>query len=306
MGDVAILGAGSLGRLWAARLPAAQACFLPRPDTDTSAALRYRFAGPETDTPAIRETYWCKPDEDGLRLLLVTTKAGDTLAALEQWIRSIPETLPVVLFQNGMGIHQQVARQWPDHCWLAASTTEGANQPEPDLLVHAARGTTWVGALNDLAQPHLDTVCQQLSRSGLTVSAESHIQRRLWQKLVVNAGINPFTALLDCRNGELPEQPFYLEHIDGLCEEMARIGQHLELEDRSGNELRRQVESVIDSTAANISSMLGDVRRNRETEIRYINGWLADTGEQLGLATPVNRMLTERVQSLNTHTNSRS
>jgi 2-dehydropantoate 2-reductase len=44
--------------------------------------------------------------------------------------------------------------------------------------------------------------------------------------------------------------------------------------------------------------MLADARQGRPTEIRYINGWLADNGARLGIPTPVNQLLTERVESL--------
>ena len=51
-------------------------------------------------------------------------------------------------------------------------------------------------------------------------------------------------------------------------------------------------------TAANTSSMRSDVRQGRRTEIDYINGYLVRVGLRHGIATPVNRMLTERVRQL--------
>ena len=52
---------------------------------------------------------------------------------------------------------------------------------------------------------------------------EHDILARLWQKLVINAGINAFTAILDCPNGEILTQPFYLQWIAPLCEEISRL-----------------------------------------------------------------------------------
>lgn len=292
---IAILGAGSLGRLWAATLPAGQVAFVPRPGQRPE-PVHYRFQTLEGE-PRNITVPWLQPGQSP-DLLLVTTKAGDTLQALKDTLPAIQESTPIVLFQNGMGSQQQVAQSWPERPVLAASTTEGANRPDPDRLIHAGTGQTWIGPLSESAGPSVNPVVNRIASSGLAVLAETDIMARLWQKLVINAGINPFTALLDCRNGELPHQPFYQSHIDDLCQEAAQIGRALGLETRAGSQLRAQVEEVIRTTAGNVSSMLADARQGRTTEIHYINGWLADSGKGLGIAAPVNQLLTERVESL--------
>jgi 2-dehydropantoate 2-reductase len=292
---IAILGAGSLGRLWAATLPAGRVAFVPRPGQHPE-AVHYRFHPIEGELFSVTIP-WLQSGQSP-DVLLVTTKAGDTLEALQSALPTISASTPVVLFQNGLGSQQQVAETWPDRPVLAASTTEGANRPEPGSLVHAGTGQTWIGPLTESAGIFVRSVVNRLASSGLKVLPEADIMTRLWQKLVINAGINPFTALLNCRNGELPDQPLYQSQIDELCQEAALIGQALGLETRSGTRLRQQVEGVIRTTAGNISSMLADARQGRSTEIRYINGWLADSGERLGIPTPVNQLLTERVESL--------
>jgi 2-dehydropantoate 2-reductase len=47
--------------------------------------------------------------------------------------------------------------------------------------------------------------------------------------------------------------------------------------------------------------MRADVLRGRTTEIAFINGYLVRLGKELGIATPVNQMLTEQVQQLSPH-----
>jgi 2-dehydropantoate 2-reductase len=231
-------------------------------------------------------------------LLLVTTKAGDTLSALEGWLPHIPTNTPVVLFQNGLGSQQAVAGRWPDRPILAASTTEGANRPEPDVLVHAGVGDTWVGPLTDSAYACTEFVVQQLTQSGLRVHAENDIVPRLWQKLVVNAGINAFTALLDCPNGAIMDAPLYRQTIDPLCTEIAALLQADTGEHATPQALRERIEAVAKSTASNTSSMRADISAGRKTEIDFINGYLVQCGQRHGIATPVNQMLVQRVQAL--------
>ena len=75
---------------------------------------------------------------------------------------------------------------------------------------------------------------------------------------------------------------------------MAAAGQGKETPDS----LRQRIERVARSTAGNTSSMRADVLLGRRTEIDFINGYLTRLGKDLGIKTPVNQMLTERVQQL--------
>ena len=293
---IAILGAGSLGRLWAATLPAGQVAFVPRPGRTPEPAC-YRFQPLEGD-PFSVTIPWLQRGQSP-ELLLVTTKAGDTLEALKDALPSVARSTPIMLFQNGLGSQQQVAETWPQRPVVAASTTEGANGPQPGLTVHAGRGTTWVGALNPAGQAHVEPVSKQLAASGLEVHPEKDILGRLWQKLVINAGINAFTALLDCPNGEILNQPFYLKWIDPLCQEISNLLGAAGQPSIGAETLRETIEAVAKKTAANTSSMRADVLAGRQTEIDFINGYLARLGQQQGIATPVNQMLTEQVQQLN-------
>ncbi|WP_246069440.1 ketopantoate reductase family protein [Marinobacter piscensis] len=240
---------------------------------------------------------WLQSAEN-VALLLVTTKAGDTLAALEAWLPHIPNSTPVVLFQNGLGSQQVVAKRWAGRPVLAASTTEGANRPSPDVLVHAGAGDTWVGALTASAADHTASVVKQLAETGLRVHSVDNILERLWQKLVVNAGINPFTALLDCPNGDILASALYQQNIDGLCSEISALLEAETSEAVASEALRERIEAVARNTASNTSSMRADVMTGRKTEIGFINGYLVQCGKRHGIATPVNQMLTERVQGL--------
>ncbi|MDX1757468.1 MAG: 2-dehydropantoate 2-reductase [Marinobacter sp.] len=299
-GKILILGAGAMGRLWAASLPLGTARFLRRANSVAS-DCQYYFRPLDGQQRTVTVTYCDAADVVDVRLLLVTTKAPATLAALQDQLSALHPSVPVVLFQNGMGSQQEVARHWPDRPILVASTTEAANRPAPEMTVHAGAGHTWVGALTPLGQACLHEAVEQLAQSRLTVSAEADIHQRLWRKLVVNAGINPFTALLDCPNGEILHQPLYRQYIDPLCEELYQLMVREGLDAPSPTELRSTIEAVAHSTAANTSSMRSDVLTGQTTEIDYINGYVARRGQELGLDLPVNRMLTDSVKMLTNH-----
>ena len=293
---IGILGAGSLGRLLGAMLPAGGIAFIARPGEPTGASVDYRFRPFEGPESQVRIPFLQPGDEP--ELILVTTKAGDTLDAVAGVINQFAIDTPILLFQNGLGIQQAVAKRWPERPILAASTTEGANRPESGLLVHAGTGDTWVGPMTSPAKVTVRKAVTMLATSGMKIHPETDIVQRLWQKLIINAGINPYTAILDCPNGKILDAPLYQSTIDQLCLELSQLMDAAVRIRETPDALRERIEQVARNTAGNTSSMRADVQRGRQTEIDFINGYVAKLGKELGIETPVNQMLTERVQQL--------
>lgn len=294
-----ILGAGALGRLWAGYLPAGTTGFVPRPAAAVAsgAECHYELVASYGETRRVSVPWHQPVAAHPYQALLVTTKAPDSLNALTQVATRVSASVPVVLFQNGLGSQQDVAAAFPHRPVLAASTTEGANQPEPGRLIHAGQGQTRVGALNAAGGESLDAVVSLLAGSGLNVQSVPDINHWLWQKLVVNAGINPYTALLDCPNGDIVNAPLFQRTINGLCEELAALLSH-EGYPANAPILRSHIETVARATASNTSSMRSDMLQGRNTEIDYINGYVVKRARVFNLAVPVNQMLTEQVKTL--------
>lgn len=291
-----LLGAGALGGLWAMRLSARVPVrlLLRRPEGDLQ-ALRLRDAEDQIERllPAESVTEPGPP----IQHLLVATKAQDTLPAIEAVRQRLHPATRIYLMQNGLGSHEAAAEALKDHILYAVTTTEGANRTAPFHIIHAGRGQTWVGPLTERASLDQAEACAELfTRCGLASQATADIREKLWRKLAVNCAINPFTALLDCPNGELPRHAFFNERIAPLCEEIAqamtRAGYPAD-----AAQLEQQVRQVIAGTAANISSMLQDIRGGRRTEIDAINGYLTRFCQRHGLSCPINQELEQLVKN---------
>ena len=144
-----ILGAGSLGGLWAARL--ARAGVPVRLILRDQARLsRYRAAGGLTLIedgqaslyPIAAET----PHSDiPIRRLLLACKAYDAEEAVAELAPRLAPGAELVLLQNGLGSQDAVARRLPRARCLFASSTEGAFREDDFRVVFAGRGHTWLG-----------------------------------------------------------------------------------------------------------------------------------------------------------------
>jgi 2-dehydropantoate 2-reductase len=151
-----------------------------------------------------------------------------------------------------------------------------------------------------------NTVAALSSLSGLNTAWKpiSHVETAMKRKLVVNSVVNPLTALLGCRNGELLETAEARKILNRICFEAAQaFAMQAQEEEGSDKEKRVKVRMglsrvspgltaraleeeclrVIKVTAGNISSMLSDVRSGSYTEIDYMNGYLVGLGNSFSL-----------------------
>ncbi|WP_431686306.1 2-dehydropantoate 2-reductase [Hahella sp. NBU794] len=301
-----ILGNGSLGGLLACRLsPFADVRLILRSPpslhaqpSDEHIALTLDQAG-ESKTRLLN---WETANAaEPISTLFITTKSYSAAAALNSVKHRLTPACRILLWQNGMGSQTQIAQEYADMAVYAASTTEGANQPRPGHIIHAGHGQTWLGPLTANATfqeaQHLAHLLQQ---AGFRSDATADIGEQLWRKLSVNCGVNPFTALLNCRNGDILEHSYFQERIDALCEELSAALFAAGYGEPAAS-IKARIVAVAQGTANNISSMLQDIRAGRQTEISAINGFICDYADAHGQPHPINSELTAGVLALSAH-----
>jgi 2-dehydropantoate 2-reductase len=291
-----VLGAGAMGCLWAARLAAAgqPVCLLLR-----NAARRAAYHGLTLD-----ESEHCQhlpapatavADAPTVHKVLVTTKAYDVIDAVDGLAPHLAADAEVVLMSNGMGFHEALESRYPRLALHAAVTTEGAWLRAPFHVVHAGRGSTVVGPIANATHARSAALAAELAASGLAVKASEDIERALWQKLAVNCAINPLTALHQCPNGALLDDPRRRREFDALLAELVDLldglGQH-----ELARDLPDRARAVARATAANRSSMAQDLAAGRRSEIDYLNGFLCRLATDQGLPCPRNLALCQRIR----------
>ena len=118
----------------------------------------------------------------------------------------------------------------------------------------------------------------------------------LWHKLAINAVINPLTALYNCNNGELAKVQ-YQQQINQILDEVCQVAEATGYPLQYAQMLEK-VQQVIQSTAANFSSMQQDIIHKRRTEIDAINGYIVTQAARYNIAVPFNTQLMQQVLQL--------
>ncbi len=196
----------------------------------------------------------------GFDLVIITVKAYQTEEAKKAVMREYSGEM-VITFQNGVGIVDMLK----DLDIIGGSTSMGATRIAPGIVKYAGEGDTYIGEVNGKISERVIKIAKNFTSCGIeTVPVDNIIERR-WIKAAVNACINPLTAILGIKNGELRNS--YLNNIVRCvareCEEV--------LKDKGITaDIYTEAEKVIDATSENISSMLQDIKHKRRTEIDYI------------------------------------
>ncbi|KAF2390556.1 putative 2-dehydropantoate 2-reductase [Pseudomonas frederiksbergensis] len=264
-----VLGAGSLGTLWATRLARAgvPVRLIVR---DEQRLQAYRAAGGLTLVEHGEAKLYEIPGEtsdsdESINRLLVACKAYDAVQAVARLAPRLAPGAELILLQNGLGSQDAVAAQVPQARCISASSTEGAFRDGDWRVVFAGHGYTWLG---DAGHPVAPIWLEDLTAAGIPHEWTTDILTRLWRKLALNCAINPLTVLHDCRNGGL--QQHHCE-VATLCAELTELLERCG-QPAAAEHLQQEVERVIQATAANYSSMYQDVANQRRTEISYLLG----------------------------------
>ncbi|MBP1694040.1 MAG: hypothetical protein H6Q37_1923 [Chloroflexi bacterium] len=228
----------------------------------------------------------------GTNFALVLVKSWQTERTARQLVDCLsPDGLALTL-QNGLGNREVLAKELGTARVGLGVTTLGANLIGPGKVRPAGEGVTTLNA-----HPRLAPLADLLRSAGFLVEYSPDANGLLWGKLVINAAINPLTALLGVPNGELLARPTARALMAAAAREAAAVavarGIALPFPDPVV-----AVESIARRTAANISSMLQDVLRGAPTEVDAISGAIVQAGTQTGLPTPVNRTLWQLVKAL--------
>jgi 2-dehydropantoate 2-reductase len=291
-----VVGAGAMGCLFAVRLKKAGfEVHLFEKIRERVQAIRERGITVEglTREQGVRVPAWSEKPPGVPDAVLLCVKSNDTKEAgttVAPWLK---ETTVLLTLQNGLGNLDVLEGIFGKARVLGGVTSEGATVLDHGKIRHAGAGETSIGPPGDGAKK----IVSAFRQAGFTSKIADDIHSLIWGKLIVNVGINALTALTALKNGRLPQVGALRMTMEKAVSEAVAIAQAKHVRLPYPDPIAR-VMDVCKATSDNVSSMLQDVLNERMTEIAYINGAIEREGKALGIATPVNFVLTRLVEAV--------
>ncbi|WP_428908750.1 2-dehydropantoate 2-reductase [Niallia sp. Krafla_26] len=184
-----------------------------------------------------------------------------------------------LFLQNGMG-HLKYFDKMDGEIYIG-TVEHGAMKLDGNHVIHTGLGVTKIAAFRETTVKFHHFI-KKIQDESFPFVVEDDYEQMLIQKLVVNAIINPLTAILQIKNGELIHNPYYFELVKRMFTEI-RESLNLQNDDK----YFKHIMAVCEQTAQNDSSMLRDLKENRPTEIDAILGYILERAAEKEISTPV-------------------
>lgn len=298
MARIVVFGAGAMGSWIGALLANAghDVTLVARQEHAAVVNARGLQVSGRTETLARPHAVTRAQDAPAPDVLILTVKAYDTARAIREMRPLVGARTAIVSMQNGLGNVEAIADAFDEPRAFAAVTTHGVTFVEPGHVRHAGVGYFVVGSpFNE--HKRAEELTALFREAGVDAAFSPRILGEVWAKVVVNAGINPITAITGLRNGALLEVPALRELMLRACEEAIDVAR-AEGAPLPDDDLVARTRRVAELTAQNKSSMLQDVERGRPTEVDAICGEVVARGRKLGIDTPVNLALRALVKGI--------
>ncbi len=240
--------------------------------------------------------------------LILTTKTYDTIGAINQYLEIIKKSKWFVILQNGLGNEEIIQPYVKKEKIMRIVTSHGAILTQPGHVTHTGKGFTYIGlpylksieTERDLDQESLlglEDLNSLLNLAGFNSKIEFNILKRIWEKAIVNIGINAIGALTHLNNGKIITNEGLKYLMERAIIEAYEVGSKMNLS-LSKEECISLTYSVANKTYNNKNSMLQDILKGKRTEIDFLNGKIVDLAKRMGVKVGVNEVLTNLIKGL--------
>lgn len=291
---IAVIGAGAMGGLFAARLAASgQDVSLIEVNPALVVAVREQGLRLTMNGTEVSHALAIGPPQiysGSFDLLIVFTKGMHTRGAIEAASHLIGADTVALTVQNGLGnvemIETMIAREriikgmtnWP----ATVIETGHVNVPGSGE-VHL-----WPAAGDRSVQ--FDAICALLNDAGLNCVADPSVATSIWEKLSFNAALNSVAAVTGMTVGEMGDSQEAREIIFAILDESLATARALGVA-VDPERTRSSVEYALANHRHHKPSMLQDRLAGRPMEIDTITGAVVAQAERHAVEAPVTRTM---------------
>lgn len=316
--NVAILGCGALGGVMAARLAVQQdhsVTVINRNPQISEAISRNGVIlreGKRTRTCPVRLV---EEAEGGpFDALILATKCNGLVEAVENLKSHLAASACVITTQNGL-VALDLAELIGYRSLIPGCVLWGASMDAPGVYRITGSEPFIIGGLDGgMSDPAAEKAETLLSHI-FPVKVSPNIRGVLWSKLAITATFTSMGAITGFTFGKLAasreirdimltigREVFEVSRAQGITLESLGGGVNFErfLSDQGHSRfLKHLFMRIIGFKSRDTeSSMLDSIRRNRKTEVEFINGRLVQAADRSGVPAPCNRLVLDLIREL--------
>jgi 2-dehydropantoate 2-reductase len=234
------------------------------------------------------------PDVD---IMIIATKASILPVMIPEITKVARPGMHFIVCQNGLDNENYVAETFrPDHVLRLVINYGGSQMGDGNIYMSFFNPPNYIGAMTAKGEPVARKLATMLTDSGLETLFTTNIEKYEWEKVVLNAALNPVCALTRKPMKDMMD----LELTELLVEQLLREG--VAVAEAAGitfdeGFLEHGIR-YLKNAGYHRTSMHQDVLRQLPTEIDWISRKVVEKGEALGVPTPYNFAITALVKGL--------
>lgn len=251
----------------------------------------------DQETPKIYQLPVLTPQEvtGTFDLIILLTKTPQLDRMLTDIAPIITDKTQLLVLSNGLGNIEVMTKHVAKQQILAGVTLWTSTLVKPGEIHTTGSGSIKLQAIGGAdAQP----VVAALNEAGLNAELTPDVLTAIWHKAGINAVLNPLSVLLDANIAEFGTAGNAMDMALNILEEMQQVGASQGIKvDVSGiiADLSRLLKP--ENAGNHYPSMYQDIQNGKRTEIDFLNGYFARIGQQEGIATPFNALVTRLIHA---------
>ena len=281
--EIVVVGAGSVGMLMTSFLAEFndRVTLIVRNEEQAKNLRQLGLCRKNLDGTATKTIIKASTDFSNLSkdaLVIIAVKYGQ-LHQVYETLHTLDPSIPLLFLQNGLA-HFEEAKSLPQQSIAFGSCQFGAQRENDTTVLHRGQGILKIAV--EKGETRLYNLFSQCTNPLFRIEFVESAEKMLFEKALLNCFINPLTAILEVKNGLLVESAQTYQLLEKLYEELLMAFPE-EMEKISFSD----VVSLCRRTAANTSSMLGDILSFKPTEIETIVGAVIKKAVKKGKRLPM-------------------
>lgn len=262
------------------------------------------FTHYEIGSIPVYESYEDIPENifDYIFIASKTTANEDIADNLNRHRDILKDTTKIIIFQNGFGNDEFYLKHFTKKQVFTARVITGFTRPQRHISeVTVYTEPLLLGSLQDEDPKPLQEIADMITDSGIKCELTREVGKYLWAKMLYNCALNPLGAILDVTYGQLTENPYTVEIMNNIIDEIFEVikaSGYETLWDSSDEYKDIFYSKLVPDTYNHYSSTHQDIQRKIKTEIDSLNGMIVQLGEVNNVNIDTNKIIYNLIKAI--------
>ncbi|MBQ8018389.1 MAG: 2-dehydropantoate 2-reductase [Methanobrevibacter sp.] len=252
----------------------------------------------------VYETYESIPKDtfDYIFIASKTTANENIAQNLNNHREILKSDTKIIIFQNGFGNDEPYLKYFLKNQVYCARVITGFTRPERYISeVTVYTEPILLGSLQNEDPSHLQEIADLITKSGIKCEVTDEVDKYLWAKMLYNCTLNPLGAILNKTYGELTENPYTLEIMNDIIDEIFEViksSPYTTFWDSSDDYKDIFYSKLVPDTYNHYSSTQQDIQKHIKTEIDSLTGKVIQLGEVNNINVSTNKIIYNMIKAI--------